>query len=354
MIVPDIYATAKTNLRDNVKTLIAVFGAIAAVLLAGTPFTGYGRLALWSEPWLIASLGLVLAFILILVALRRLLWTLEPDLAYPSALEKEFQLKDVPRRVRPEIEALRKEFEDRKNELMPADAPSMELLNSKLDVAWAAYELAGDQGASAEVVSRTKQTYDDLSGVQSKVNNWAAFNRLHYRVRKGTDSAMTLGALILVCVFAFASAVGSGASVAPAPAVIVIGDRVHGSITPPDGAASAPVSSSVTFALGRSELSTEGLKAIGAIRNHLRANPSLGVLLYAHTDTLGGRTVNHALAERRASAVRGVLVEEGGVEASRVFVASLPETGLPEVTLQETANAANRSVQMVVTSLPKH
>ena len=189
--------------------------------------------------------------------------------------------------------------------------------------------------------------------MQSKVNNWAAFTRLHYRVRRGTSLAMALGALILICVFSFASAVGSGASDAKAPTVTVICDRTCGHITPPDGAASAPVFAPAAFALGRSELSPEALKAVGVMRNHLRANPSLGVLLNAHTDTLGGQAINRTLADRRASAVRKVLVEEGGVETSRVFVASLPETGLPEVTLQETANPANRSVHLAVVTLPK-
>lgn len=353
MVVPDIYATAKANLRDNVKTLIAAFGAIAAVLLAGTPFTGYGRLPLWGDPWWIASLSLVFALILILVALRLLLWTLEPDLAYPSALKEDFKVGSLPWRVRPEITALRKQFGVRRDELMPGDARTVELLSGELDKAWAAYQQASDSGDSAEIVARTKQTYEDLVAVQSKVNNWAAFTRLHYRVRRGTSLAMVLGALILICVFSFASAVGSGASDTKTPTVTVICDRICGQITPPDGAASAPVFAHATFALGRSELSSEALKAVGVMRNFLGANPSLGVLLYAHTDTLGGQAINRTLADRRASAVRKALVEEGGVETSRVFVASLPETALPEVTLQETANPANRSVDMVVVTLPR-
>lgn len=58
MDVPDIYATAKSNLRDNVKTLIGVFGGVAGVLLAGTPFSGFGRLDLGSVRFYIASLSL--------------------------------------------------------------------------------------------------------------------------------------------------------------------------------------------------------------------------------------------------------------------------------------------------------
>jgi len=80
----DPYATAKASLRDNVKTLLGIFGGIAGLLLAGTPFNGYGSLdpALATIRWLIATVGLIAAVLLVGKSMALLLRLLKPDLVY--------------------------------------------------------------------------------------------------------------------------------------------------------------------------------------------------------------------------------------------------------------------------------
>jgi len=103
----DIYATAKANLRDNVKTLVAVFGAVAGVLLAGTPFSGFGAIEALSARWWVAVVGLAGALLVLGWALRVLLRVLEPDLAYARALRDDFDPITVAKETRPEIIRLR-------------------------------------------------------------------------------------------------------------------------------------------------------------------------------------------------------------------------------------------------------
>jgi outer membrane protein OmpA-like peptidoglycan-associated protein len=74
--------------------------------------------------------------------------------------------------------------------------------------------------------------------------------------------------------------------------------------------------------------------------------PDAVLLIRAHTDTVAADAVNVPLAKERASAVKELLLKQGGVGARRLYVSQLPEQALPQVTRDGTANHENRSVRL--------
>jgi outer membrane protein OmpA-like peptidoglycan-associated protein len=340
----DPYVVAKASLRDNVKTLIAVFGGIAGVLLAGTPFSGYGSLELCSPRWVIASLALLLSLVLLGWSIRRLLFVLTPDLAYTNLLVDE--TKDA------EILAVQQEFAVRKGELLPKRDPNnpgspridsvSDLINEKR-IAWANYQ--------ADLTKADlKEEYDRLADALASINHWSAFTRLHVRVSRGTDTVFWIGlaAIVSIAVFALASNAPKKESAA-APTVYVV---LPSSPSPVAAASPLPVLPPVLFATGKADLTSDAVTAIDKAREYLRTHAEVGVLVFANTDTMGGDAVNEDLARRRAQRVADLLRKEGGVSASRVFVAPLAKRDLPALTTPRTEKPANRAVEMILIPMP--
>lgn len=344
MAAADPYVVAKASLRDNVKTLIAVFGGIAGVLLAGAPFSGYGSLEPFSPRWIVASLALLVSLLLLGWSVRRLLFVLTPDLAYTNLLIDTTQ--------DPEILAVQAEFARRKDELLPKRNPndpnspridSVSRLIEEKRLAWEHYQ------ADTTKVDR-KEEYDRLADALAAVNHWSAFTRLHVRVSRGIDTVFWAGlaAIISIAVFAVASNAPKKET-ASAPTVYVV---LPSSPSPLRAADPLPVLPPVLFATGKAELSRQAVADIDKARDHLRAHPDVGILIVAHTDTVGGDALNDALAMRRARSVAELLREQGGIGAARIFVAPLAKKDLPALTAQDTENPANRTVQMILIPLP--
>lgn len=352
MATPDIYAAAKTNLRDNIKTLIAVFGGVAGVLLAGTPFSGFGSLEWGSTRFFVAAASLIFAVIAIALSLRRLLKVLQPDLAYASALSDDFKVEEQDKALQAELSALHKEFLARKGELLPDNVKTIDELNVLAKAAWNRFAAAqsSEEGESGkESTAQARQAFDELLEIQAKINHWAAFTRLHFRVRSGVDFALMRGLAALLFIGAFSWAVGAVKDKSPIPQVIVVGESKTVPIHPIPSIAIEPI----LFETGKWDLSLHAIQIIGKARDHLRANPNSGVLVYSYTDTQGGRRVNSMLATKRAESVNRALVAEGGISSARVFTTKLPETDLPELTPLETSSDANRAVQLVLIPIPK-
>jgi flagellar motor protein MotB len=345
MDVPDIYTTAKSNLRDNVKTLITVFGGVAGVLIAGTPFSGFGKLDFGSTRFYVASICLVLAAGLIGFGLRRLLKVMQPDLVYPTALSTTFDISKVSSDVRHELKGLNEEFKASKGELLPEGVESIEDLQAKLRASWDAchaIEICSDDEHAKDRKADAREAYDELAAVELKINHWAAFTRMCFRVKKGVDHALILGMVSLVCIGIFSWAVGSSKDKLASTQIVLLAD-LKSSNNPV-----FPVIPSIFFETDKSNLSEDAIQIIGEARNYLRSNTNTGVLVYAYTDTKGDMQLNRRLAKKRASSVTQALIEEGGISNSRVFVAELPETNLPILTAQETGNNSNRAVNLVL------
>ncbi|MFM0108800.1 OmpA family protein [Paraburkholderia rhynchosiae] len=120
---------------------------------------------------------------------------------------------------------------------------------------------------------------------------------------------------------------------------------------PPSQPTALPTVNPILFT-GQAVLSTEGMAELAKARDYLRGHPDTAVLAFAYTDTRGGGAVNRALAARRAQDVRSALIAEGGIAASRIFVAELPETDLPTLTGRAVDRQSNRSVQLMLLAVP--
>jgi len=118
------------------------------------------------------------------------------------------------------------------------------------------------------------------------------------------------------------------------------GDRGDiSSMRPVDSSEFSPV----YFAFDSYSVAPGETSKIQAVASHLRSNPSRAVVLEGHTDERGSREYNLALGERRALAVRDVLLNMG-IPASRMQTLSYGEE-MPAVHgNDETAFARNRRV----------
>jgi outer membrane protein OmpA-like peptidoglycan-associated protein len=267
-----------------------------------------------------------------------------------------------------ELEALREEFQNRKRDLLPSDINSMDELENQADAAWneldeaIRQEIENNRTAAAAVASGTvftpamkasivdlaRKQFDDLNDALVKINNWSAFTRMHYRVRRGIEDVFRWGVIALILIGAFSWSVSSQKDKHGASSIVVIGN-----LTPvTDGGVDLPIIKPIQFVTGKWDLSKRAIEIIGTARDYLRSHPETAVLVFAYTDTRGGSKVNRSLAANRADAVVRALKAEGGISASRVFVTSLPKTDLPVLTAQEVDSDANRSVQLMLFPMP--
>ncbi len=79
---------------------------------------------------------------------------------------------------------------------------------------------------------------------------------------------------------------------------------------------------------------------------HLAANPGMTVTVEGHADERGSREYNIALGERRANAVRDLLIVQG-VADSQITTVSYGEERPADPSSNETAWAQNRRVELV-------
>lgn len=338
-MVTDPYAAAKASLRDNVKTLIAVFGGVAGVLLAGTPFSGYGALELPSVRWAVASLALLAALVLLGLCVRRLLFILRPDLTYISLLTD--PTTDA------ELLKLKAEFEKHKAHLLPKARPQQPSIDSVEDLI-AAKSAAWD-AHQRELASEPKRLdHERRADELAMINHWSGFTRLHIRVSDGVRDVLRIGLLALGAVAVFVLAAASQKDKDALPATItVISSADPAPVLPP-----LPRLAPVLFATGKADLTCEALRRVEAARNQLREHAGAGLLILANTDTVGSGAYNDGLAARRAARVLQALRAEGGISASRLFVARLAEQDLPTLTDRNTAEQSNRAVEMLLIRLP--
>jgi outer membrane protein OmpA-like peptidoglycan-associated protein len=337
----DPYASHKANLRDTIKWLAGVFAALAAVVVAGTPLSGIGALP-WAGPrFLVAALALACAFASICAALVLTLRLLRSDVLYPSDLDPDAPLPPGQEGV--EIDRLRTLIAAKQGDLFPPEHPSMRQLLARIR------ELQKEAAATDDDASLASYAtaIDDLVGYQRRAIAFAVYQRFYDRLRSAVPWLIGLGSIALVALLVFGLATKSEARVATAPAFVVTlsADPAPVRIVEPSA---LPALRPVLFATGSADIAPDGYAAVEAARDALAAIPAAGLLLLAHTDTVAPARVNAVLAKRRAAAVRAALVERGGVAPTRVFIAELPEAGLPALTADETDDARNRVVTLLL------
>jgi len=348
MDASDPYATAKANLRDNVKTLATILAGVAGVVLAGAPFSGLGSLDPWTSRFNGAVAGLAVAAFSLFIAWRWLIFTLRPDVNYAGVLRDNFTDADVDslrvdRREKREIRYLRREFHAHRAELLPERIASVEALEKYVSDEWDALVA---KGATADK-SNWERYYNNLDNIAY----WATFIRLQYRVRQGINVGQWFGVIGIVGLFAFAWAANPKKDDAGKQVLIHVDACAScPAPRPPD----APISRShrIEFETNEATLTGPAFTVLRAVAADLRAQPGAGILLLAHTDTVASDRINRALAARRAEAVYSALIGQGGIAANRVFMSALPKMDLPVLTDREIARPENRSVELLIVNLP--
>jgi outer membrane protein OmpA-like peptidoglycan-associated protein len=351
----DPYATAKANLRDTVKWLGGIFGALAAAVVAGAPLSGLGSFdADDHQMWFAAALLLV-AFICICIALSVTLGVLREDFLYSSDIDPGQQIG--PHHDGKEIEAIRSDIAKHAKDLYPDYATYAGLLTqttaaqtnaTALWNAWIADQ--GDPNLSKDDVAESKAAYDTqyaelqkLVNLQSDILHYGAYIRFYRRLQRAQPKLFGLGIVALICLTVFA--VASHKKEDPkGPQTIVLPVMVAASAPAPTSLTSTKLGE-VRFATGKWNVQPDGLMQINHARNVAAAQPDTVVMLMAHTDTVGGK-VNQKLAMERAEAVRTLLTGPGGLAAARVYSAELPKAALPNVTADQVGDDANRTVVM--------
>lgn len=100
----------------------------------------------------------------------------------------------------------------------------------------------------------------------------------------------------------------------------------------------------VYFGYDSSSVSPSELSKVQMVAQHLNANPGQGVIIQGHTDERGSREYNLALGERRALAVREVLLSLG-IGADRIQTLSFGEEQPAIPGFDESAWSMNRRAE---------
>jgi outer membrane protein OmpA-like peptidoglycan-associated protein len=108
-------------------------------------------------------------------------------------------------------------------------------------------------------------------------------------------------------------------------------------------------SDKVTFPFEQAELTDGSKEALDAVAQQLKAdNKNVYIEIQGHTDSSGPETVNLALGERRAEAVRRYLNMEHGIPLHRMSVISYGEGAPVTDNDSRESRAQNRRVSLVV------
>jgi OOP family OmpA-OmpF porin len=116
-------------------------------------------------------------------------------------------------------------------------------------------------------------------------------------------------------------------------------------------AAPKPAEQPRTFALffrsDSAQLSPEAMKLVKEAAIAAKTRGDAHILAVGHTDTIGAGTYNLALSQRRATAVKQALVDEG-VPAEAIEASGQGEESLFVVTRDNIREAQNRRVEVTV------
>lgn len=101
----------------------------------------------------------------------------------------------------------------------------------------------------------------------------------------------------------------------------------------------------VTFALNSADIQDEFLQEISVFAEHLRQNPDQMLRIEGHTDSSGRGWRNRQLSQERADAVKSVLVDDFGIDASRIKTQGYADTR--PLNYGDKENPANRRVEAI-------
>lgn len=191
--IPDPTAGAKANLRDTVKWLATTLAALAAVIMAGTSFTGLARLR-GIELWLALAGGAV-AVIAVLLVIALLLRLLISEAFYFGNLSE------------PEYAGVRAELDRHATDLLPPSIPNIEAL---LEIRRKVVEDIRTSPPHSAQYAQAVDYLERLRQVLADVTYFAQFEAMRQRLRRDRLPLLVLTLIGLAGLAVLAAAVGKG------------------------------------------------------------------------------------------------------------------------------------------------
>jgi outer membrane protein OmpA-like peptidoglycan-associated protein len=108
----------------------------------------------------------------------------------------------------------------------------------------------------------------------------------------------------------------------------------------------------VKFDFDKAQVKEESYGDIKALADFMKQYPQTSTVVEGHTDSVGSDAYNQGLSERRAGAVRDVLVNQYGVEAGRVEAVGYGESRPVADNATSDGRAINRRVEAEVEAQP--
>ncbi|WP_170962182.1 OmpA family protein [Ectopseudomonas oleovorans] len=139
---------------------------------------------------------------------------------------------------------------------------------------------------------------------------------------------------------------------AEAQQVVVVEEVVVEEVAVAEPAEAVRVELDVKFDFDKAEVKQESYGDIKALADFMKQYPQTSTVVEGHTDSVGSDAYNQGLSERRASAVRDVLVNQYGVESSRVQAVGYGESRPVADNATADGRAINRRVEAEVEAQP--
>ncbi|SDL58352.1 Outer membrane protein OmpA [Pseudomonas indica] len=120
----------------------------------------------------------------------------------------------------------------------------------------------------------------------------------------------------------------------------------------PEAAEPVRVELDVKFDFDKSVVKPESYDDIRSLADFMKQYPQTSTVVEGHTDSIGTDAYNQGLSERRANAVRDVLVNQYGIEGSRVDTVGYGESRPVADNATDAGRAINRRVEAEVEARP--
>ncbi|HBX55107.1 MAG TPA: hypothetical protein DEH10_06920 [Pseudomonas sp.] len=134
--------------------------------------------------------------------------------------------------------------------------------------------------------------------------------------------------------------------------VVMVEEVVVEETVAPEPAEAVRVELDVKFDFDKAQVKEESYGDIKNLADFMKQYPQTTTVVEGHTDSVGSDAYNQGLSERRASAVRDVLVNQYGVGGDRVNAAGYGETQPVADNATDAGRAINRRVEAEVEARP--
>jgi outer membrane protein OmpA-like peptidoglycan-associated protein len=134
--------------------------------------------------------------------------------------------------------------------------------------------------------------------------------------------------------------------------VAVVEEVVVEEVVVAEPAEAVRVELDVKFDFDKAQVKEESYGDIKALADFMKQYPQTSTVVEGHTDSVGSDAYNQGLSERRAGAVRDVLVNQYGVESGRVQAVGYGESRPVADNATSDGRAINRRVEAEVEAQP--